>query len=152
MGRIVLIAAALMAALAVACGDGQEASPQPQGSTPQAGQLQAQGRNLTMIVSPAEGSTLRGTVQITVPRVPEGTVSVWFALVPEGSDIGDTGPNLGKGSQGDKGWAFSFDTTSQADGRYSLFALAYDVAEAGQGVHPLDGAQVEVVIDNGLAR
>ncbi len=140
----------LLSATAVACG-GDDESSESDGATPTAGELRAQGRAVTMVVSPAEDSTLSGTVQISVPEVPEGTASVWFSLVPEGGDVRQGAPNLGKGTQSGDGWELSFDTTAQADGVYTLVALPFDVAEPGQGVAPLDIVQIEVTIANGAA-
>ena len=136
--------------MALACG-GDESS-EPAGATPAAGELRAQGRAMTMIVSPAEDSTLKGTVQVTVPQVPEGTASVWFSLVPEGGDVRQGAPNLGKGAQSADGWKLSFDTTAQTDGVYTLVALPFDADQPGQGTAPLDIAQVEVTIANGAPR
>ena len=140
----------LLAATALACGDDE--SSETGGGTPAAGELRAQGQSMTMIVSPAEDSTLSGTVQIRVPEVPEGTASVWFSLVPEGGDVRQGAPNLGKGTESAEGWELSFDTTAQADGVYTLVALPFDADQPGQGTAPLDIAQVEVTIDNGAAR
>jgi len=140
----------LLAATALACGDDE--SSEPGGATPAAGELRAQGRAVTMIVSPAEDSTLSGTVQISVSEVPEGTVSVWFSLVPEGGDVRQGAPSLGRGSESAEGWKLSFDTTGQADGVYTLVALAFDVEQLQQGIPPVDIAQVEVTIANGAAR
>ena len=140
----------LLAATALACGDDE--SSEPGGATPAAGELRAQGRAVTMIISPAEDSTLSGTVQVSVPQVPEGTVSVWFSLVPEGGDVRQGAPSLGRGSESAEGWKLSFDTTGQADGVYTLVALAFDVEQLQQGIPPVDIAQVEVTIANGAAR
>ena len=151
MTRFLLLATiALLPAMALACG-GDDGSG-PDGATPAAGELRAQGRAVTMIVSSAEGSTLKGTVQLSVPKVPEGTASVWFSLVPEGGDVRQGAPNLGKGTQGADAWKLSFDTTAQADGVYTLVALPFDADQPGQGTAPLDIAQVEVTIANGGAR
>ena len=140
----------LLAATALACGDDE--SSEPGGATPAPGELRAQGRAVTMIVSPAEDSTLSGTVQISVPQVPEGTASVWFSLVPEGGDVRQGAPTLGKGTQDADGWELSFDTTAQADGVYTLVALPFDVEQLQQGIPPVDIAQVEVTIANDAAR
>jgi len=72
--------------------------------------------------------------------------------MPEGGDVHQGAPNLGKGIQGAGGWDLSFDTTAQADGVYTLVALPFDADQPGQGTAPLDIAQVEVTIDNGAAR
>jgi hypothetical protein len=141
----------LLAATALACGGDDEGS-EPNGATPAAGELRAQGQAITMIVSPVDDSTLSGTVQISVPEVPEGTASVWFSLVPEGGDVREGAPNLGQGTQGADGWELSFDTTAQADGTYTLVALPFDTDQPGQGTAPLDIAQVEVTIANSAAR
>ena len=152
MRRFLLLATiALVAAAALACGGDDEGS-EPDGATPAAGELRAQGQALTMIVSPADDSTLSGTVRIGVPEVPEGTASVWFSLVPEGGDVREGAPNLGKGTQGADGWVLSFDTTAQADGTYTLVALPFEADQPGQGTAPLDIAQVEVTITNSAAR
>ncbi|HJX62228.1 MAG TPA: hypothetical protein VJ578_06630, partial [Dehalococcoidia bacterium] len=83
----------LLAATALACGGDDETSePETNGATPTSGGLQAQGQAITMIVSPADDSTLSGTVQISVPEAPEGTASVWFSLVPEGGDVREGAP------------------------------------------------------------
>ena len=150
--RFILLLATivLLAATAPACGDDE--SSEPGGATPAPGELRAQGRAVTMIVSPAEDSTLSGTVQISVPQVPEGTASVWFSLVPEGGDVRQGAPSLGKGSEDADGWRLSFDTTAQANGVYTLVALAFDVEQLQQGIPPVDIAQVEVTIANGAAR
>jgi hypothetical protein len=148
---LVLATVALLTTTAIACGGDDDVS-EPDGDTPAARELRAQGQATTMIVSPADDSTLSGTVQISVPEVPEGTASVWFSLVPEGGDVRQGAPNLGKGTQGGDGWELSFDTTAQADGTYTLVALPFDADQPGQGTAPLDMAQVEVTIANGAAR
>jgi hypothetical protein len=145
---LLLATVALVTTAAIACG-GDDDSSEPGGATAAAGELRAQGQALTMIVSPAEDSTLSGAVQISVPEVPEGTASVWFSLVPEGGDVRQGAPNLGKGTQDAGGWELSFDTTAQANGTYTLVALPFDAEQPGQGTAPLDIAQVEVTIANG---
>ena len=147
---LLLATIVLLAATALACGDDE--SSEPGGATPAAGELRAQGRAVTMIISPAEDSTLSGTVQVSVPRVPQGTASVWFSLVAEGGDLRQGAPKLGKGTQDAGTWKLSFDTTAKADGTYTLVALPFDAEQPGQGTAPLDIAQVEVTIANGAAR
>ena len=149
--RILLLATiALLAAMALACG-GDEDSSEPDGATPAAGELRAQGQAITMVVSPVDDSTLTGTVELSVPRVPQGTASVWFSLVAEGGDVRQGAPNLGQGTQDAGTWKLSFDTTAKADGTYTLVALPFDAEQPGQGTAPLDIAQVEVTIANGAA-
>jgi hypothetical protein len=145
---LVLSTVTLLATVAVACG-GDDDSSEPGVPTAAPGELRAQGQAITMIVSPAEDSTLTGTVQVTVPDVPEGTASVWFSLVPEGGDVREGAPNLGKGTKGVDAWGLMLDTTDRADGSYTLVALPFDADPPGQGTPPLDIAQVEVTIANG---
>ncbi len=149
---LIVATVVLLAATALACGDDDGSETETNGATPAPRELRAQGQALTMIVSPADDSTLSGTVRISVPEAPEGTASVWFSLVPEGGDVREGAPNLGKGTQGADGWELSFDTTAQTDGTYTLVALPFDADQPGQGTAPLDIAQVEVTIANGAAR
>jgi hypothetical protein len=147
---LVLATVALLTTFAVACGGGDDGTELPT-STAAPGELRAQGQATTMTVAPAEGSTLSGTVQVTVPEFPEDTASVWFSLVPEGGAVGEGAgaPNLGKGTKGVDAWGLMLDTTKQADGNYTLVALPFNVDQPGQGTAPLDLVQIEVTIANG---
>jgi hypothetical protein len=103
----------------------------------------ASSQNVTVVIEPATGDVISGTVDISITESPDATNFGFFVL--EGPGVADTdGPNLGIDDDGSDGWSVEFDTTEYENGSYRISGLP----TTGVNDDPLGIATADVEIEN----
>lgn len=101
-----------------------------------------------LVISPSRDEVIKGTVTITLNKVPPGTKYAGFYLERgDAEDASDGPPNLGLDNDGSDGWSLVVDTTIYDNKQHRLFALAF-AEEPGPTVEPTATVQTKVVINN----
>lgn len=95
-----------------------------------------------MKISPSVDNKIKGTVTIELTQVLPDTQIAAFGIVKQGEDGMGT-PNFD--TDASDGWSYILDTTTLANGVYTISAVTGDELE-GDG--PDGHAQVQVVIEN----
>ncbi len=102
-----------------------------------------------LVISPSMDKVIKGTVTITVNKVPPGTKFIDFHLESSerAEEESDGPPNLGSDDDGSNGWGLIIDTATYDNNKYRILALTF-AEEPGPVVEPTEVVQTEVIINN----
>ncbi len=105
-------------------------------------------QGMELVISPSTDQEIKGTITITMNRVPQGTKYIAFYIESRNSaDARDGPPNLGFDDTENDGWILRIDTTVYDNGQQQILALAF-ADEPSAESEPLAAIQALVTINN----
>lgn len=105
-------------------------------------------QGVELVISPSADQEIKGTVTITLNKLPPGTKYAAFYIESgNAADARNGPPNLGFDDTENDGWTLRTDTTIYDNGQQRIFALAF-AEEPSAESEPLAAIQALVTINN----